>query len=73
MSFFCKLNVKDQCFLHSYIYNGNKIIYRFIKTLIEKKYVYGFLIKKNTFICWTRLKTVKLLATAMQKELCFLF
>ena len=29
--FFCKLNIKDQCFLHSYIYNNNKNIYRFIK------------------------------------------
>ena len=29
--FFCKLNVKDQYFLHSYIYNDNKNIYKFIK------------------------------------------
>ena len=29
--FFCKLNIKDQCFLHSYIYNGNTNINMFIK------------------------------------------
>ena len=29
--FFCKLNVKDQYFLHSYIYNDNENIYKFIK------------------------------------------
>ena len=45
-------------FFHSYIYIKNKNTYRFIN-------VYDFLIK-NTFICWTRLKTEKLLATAKQ-------
>ena len=36
--FFCKLNIKDQCFLHSYIYNDKTNIYMFIKkTLNEKK------------------------------------
>ena len=29
--FFCKLNVNDQYSLHSYIYNDNKNIYKFIK------------------------------------------
>ena len=28
-----KLNIKDQCFLHSYIYNGSKNICNFIKSL----------------------------------------
>ena len=47
--FFCKLNIKDQCFLHSYIYNDNKNIYIYVhkKALNEKKNVYAFLIKKS--------------------------
>ena len=36
-SFFCKFNIKDQCFLHSYIYNDNKNIYKFIKLVNKKK------------------------------------
>ena len=60
--------MKDQCFLHSYIYNGNKNIYKFIKkrSMKNKKCLRLFNEKKNTFTCWTRLKTVKLLATAKQ-------
>ena len=50
-------------FFHSYIYIENKNTYK--KTLNEKRNVYDFLIK-NTFICWTRLKIEKLLATAKQ-------
>ena len=70
----CKLNIKDQCFLHSYIYNDNKNIYMFIKNVKWKKNVYAFLIKKTpNFICWTRLKTEKLSAsfTQLVQELCF--
>ena len=29
--FFCKLNIKEQYFLHSYIYSDNTNIYIFIK------------------------------------------
>ena len=43
---------------HSYIYIKNKNTYSFIN-------VYDFLIK-NAFICWTRLKIEKILATAKQ-------
>ena len=28
---FCKLIINDQCFLHSFMYNGNKNIYKLIK------------------------------------------
>ena len=31
--FFCKLNIKDQCFVQSYIYKDNKNIYKFIKNV----------------------------------------
>ena len=30
-SFFCKINIKDQCFLFSYMYIDNTNIYMFIK------------------------------------------
>ena len=30
-SFFCKINIKNQCFSYSYICNDNKNIYKFIK------------------------------------------
>ena len=43
--FFCKINIKDQFFLHSYIYNNNKSINLFIK-----KNLYPFLIKKHLYI-----------------------
>ena len=32
-NFFCKLNIKDQCFVQSYIYKDNKNIYKFIKNV----------------------------------------
>ena len=51
INFFCKLNIKVQCFLHCYVYNNNTNIYMFIKkTLNEKKNVYAFLIKKHLYM-----------------------
>ena len=58
LNFFINSTWTINIFFHSYIYIKNKNTYRFIN-------VYDFLIK-NTFICWTRLKTEKLLATAKQ-------
>ena len=64
--FFCNLSIKDQCFLHSYYLYNDKKIYKFKKKIAEmRKNVCAFLIK-NTFICWTRLKTAKPSATAKQ-------
>ena len=60
-----QLNIKYRCFLHSYIYNNNKNNYKFTKVK-WKKNAYAFLIK-STIICWTRLRTAKLLATAIQR------
>ena len=47
--FFYKLNAKDECFLHSYIYNQNKNIYKFIKKLNQKN-TYHFFIKKHFYM-----------------------
>ena len=33
ISFFCKLNIKDQCFLHSSTYSDNKNTYMFVKNV----------------------------------------
>ena len=55
----CERNIKGQCFLHSYMYHENKNIYKFIKNVEWKK-------MSKPFICCSRLKTAKLLATAKQ-------
>ena len=41
--FFVSSTQKINFFLHSYIYNDNKNIYKFKETLNEKKNVYAFL------------------------------
>ena len=64
---FCKVNMQDHCFSHTYIYMDNKNIYKFIKNVQwEKLCLHLFNKKISLYICWTRLKTTKLFATAKQ-------
>ena len=49
-NFFFKTQHRDKCFLHSYIYNDNEIIHKFIKNVTWKKIVYAFLITKHLYM-----------------------
>ena len=50
-----------------YIYDdNNNNLHVHKKMLSEKKIVYAVSFKKNTFTCWTKVKTKTLLVTAKQ-------
>ena len=71
-----KINVKDQCFLHSCINNDNTNIYMFIQKSVKWKNKCLHLFNKKTPL-YTGLglkqKTFSNFQASYQKELCLLF